>query len=311
MILTVTPNSTIDWTIILPYFKWNQTIRSKKAVWGMAGKPADASWILGELGIPNLAIGFAAGIAGEKMITMLQKKGVETDFVWVDGETRINVHLVNEDNGGQSTLVVDTLIISYEYKRQLWELYTTALEDAAAVIIGGSLPKDIGAEFYKEYIQEAMQRGIPVVFDSSDPYLKYGLVGKPTIIKPNRTELQSITEQPTESIEDIYQAAMDIFTHYGTMVIVTLGEKGALAVLGDRAYMVPIPKVEVCSIAGAGDAVLAGIAYALAEKKPLEDGLRLGFAAAGAVILTPGTADCRKADVERLLPTIELIPYHN
>jgi 6-phosphofructokinase 2 len=71
-----------------------------------------------------------------------------------------------------------------------------------------------------------------------------------------------------------------------------------------------MPQVEkVVSTAGAGDGVLAGIGYALAYRKPMEEGLKLGFAAAGAVIMTPGTADCQKQDVEKILPTIQLIPY--
>ncbi|MCZ7543052.1 MAG: PfkB family carbohydrate kinase [Anaerolineae bacterium] len=71
--------------------------------------------------------------------------------------------------------------------------------------------------------------------------------------------------------------------------------------------MPPVP-VEVVNPAGAGDAVLAGMAAALAQGKPFEEGLRLAFAAAAAVCLTPGTADCRREDVERLLPQVQLIP---
>jgi fructose-1-phosphate kinase PfkB-like protein len=55
--------------------------------------------------------------------------------------------------------------------------------------------------------------------------------------------------------------------------------------------------------------VLAGITYALAQRLPIEDGLRLGFACAAAVCLMPGTADCWREDVERLLPLVELRPY--
>jgi hypothetical protein len=43
--------------------------------------------------------------------------------------------------------------------------------------------------------------------------------------------------------------------------------------------------------------------------QPIEEGLRLGFAAATAVCLQLGTADCRRADVERFLPQIELISH--
>ena len=130
------------------------------------------------------------------------------------------------------------------------------------------------------------------------------------MIKPNRMELSTIAGKPVITVEDAYHAALKILKKYGTEVIVTLGADDALAVLKDRSYLIPMPQVDrVVSTAGAGDGVLAGIGYALAEHKPLEEGLKFGFAAAGAIIMTLGTADCRKADVEKILPTIQLMPY--
>jgi 6-phosphofructokinase 2 len=51
------------------------------------------------------------------------------------------------------------------------------------------------------------------------------------------------------------------------------------------------------------------MAAALYRGQSVEDGIRLGFAAAGAVVMTPGTADCHREDIERLVPEVELIPY--
>jgi fructose-1-phosphate kinase PfkB-like protein len=82
-----------------------------------------------------------------------------------------------------------------------------------------------------------------------------------------------------------------------------------LAVLPDRAYRIPPLKVDVVSAAGAGDAVLAGITASVFRHQPIEEGLRLGFAAATAVLMQPGTADCRRVDVEAFMPQIELIPH--
>ena len=310
MIVSVTPNSTIDWTIFLPYLHWNETIRSQKAVWGMGGKPADASWILGELGIPSLAMGFAAGMTGNKMLEMMHAKGVQTDFVWVEGETRLNVHLVDLESGGQSLLAVDTLIVLPEHVQQFFDKYKKVLDQAQAVVTGGSLPRSIDLSVLTDIVRLARERGIPVALDTSGPHILPGLEGKPNFYKPNRTELSTAVGRQVQTTEEVYAAAREVLEKYGTQVVVTMGELGALAVLKDRAYRIPAPKVEkVESIAGAGDGVLAGITWALAYQKPIEEGLRLGTAAAGAVVMQPATADCRKADVERLLPTIELIPY--
>ena len=96
-----------------------------------------------------------------------------------------------------------------------------------------------------------------------------------------------------------YSAGKHILETYGTSPIMTFGGEGALAVLPGRAYRIPPLKIDVVSAAGAGDAVLAGLAASIERGQPIEDGLCLGMAAAAAVCLMPGTAECRKEDAER------------
>jgi len=311
MILTVTPNSAIDWTVFLPHFRWEGPLRADKAVWGMAGKPSGTAWILGELGVDTTAMGFAAGTNGEKMIELLEGKNVETDFIWVSGETRLNVHVVERETGGQTLLAVDTLEITSAHIERFMKRFHKKISQAKALVTGSSLPACLDPDFFREIITAAKEKGIPVALDSSSPHLAHALPSGLDVIRSNRVELSGIAGQDIITIEDAYQAARAILDEYGTQVIVTLGVEGALAVLKENAYRIPAPEVEVIeSTAGAGDGILAGIAYALANRLPLEEGIRLGTAAAGAVIMTPATADCRKEDIERLLPSVELIPYH-
>lgn len=310
MIVTVTPNTCLDRMLFVPSFELNKTIRVSRTVMSMAGKPADASWILGELGIPTLAMGFAAGLFGKKMETMLRERGATTDFVWVEGDTRVNTLVVCEDGSGETTFSSSTLRVSAKHVDALLEQYREVLDNATCVIAGGSLPHSVAPTFYADLIREARSRAIPVVFDSSGEGLQAGLKAQPTVIKPNRAELEVLSGQLISSLETAYQAAQHIQEQYGVSLVVTLGKEGALAILPDHAYWIPPPAVKVVSAAGAGDGVLAGLATAFSQGKPFEEGLRLGFAAAGAVCLTPGTADCSRADVERLLPTIELVPYN-
>jgi 1-phosphofructokinase len=109
MIVTVTANTTIDYTLFVSQFEMNRTMRAVNQVYGMGGKPTDASWILGENGIPSLALGFTAGSTGERVKTMLQARGVITDFIEVGGETRINVVIISENDGGHATVTTSTL----------------------------------------------------------------------------------------------------------------------------------------------------------------------------------------------------------
>ena len=57
MIVSLTPNTTLDLTVFIPKLIPNTTIRATETYHSMGGKPADASWILGRMGVPSLALG--------------------------------------------------------------------------------------------------------------------------------------------------------------------------------------------------------------------------------------------------------------
>ncbi len=309
MIVTLTPNTTLDQTVLIPAFQLNKTIRATHSLYGMGGKPTDASWILAELGIPSRALGFAAGVIGQKVEMMLHARNITTDFVQVDGESRVNMVIVCEDGSGQSTITTSSLEVKPEHIEALLAQFEAALNEASCVVLGGSLPMGVEAGFYADAIGRARSRDIPVIFDAGEPNLSAGLLARPSFIKPNQDELSGLVGSPVTDIVSAYAAGKYILDTYGTSAIMTFGSEGALAVLPGRAYRIPPLNINVVSAAGAGDAVLAGLAASIERGQPIEDGLRLGIAAASAVCLMPGTADCRLEDVEAFLPQIELIPY--
>ncbi len=311
MIVTVTPNTGVDLTLRVPEFELNQTIRASQSALGMGGKATDVSWILGRLGVPNLAIGFAAGYTGRQMVKMLEERGSSTRFVWTGGETRRNTIIIAQDGRGQSTFTTSTLEVSPRHLSKFTRVFQTALQQATCLVLGGSLPRGVPVSFFKNLIEIAHAQSIPVLFDASGPGLLAGLEGQPDLIKPNRVELEEITGASIHSREEAYQAARSVQQKFGVVVIATLGREGAFAILPDRSYWIPGLNTEVVSSAGAGDGVLAGLAVAYSQRRPLEEGLRLGFALANAVLLTLPTADYDPQDLERIYPLIELLPYQS
>jgi 1-phosphofructokinase family hexose kinase len=308
MILTVTLNTGLDHTLFLDQLRLGYTQKVRASTISMAGKPADASWVLSTLGIPNLATGFAAGELGKKMEAMLRQRGAQTDFLWVAGETRLNTVLVVDGDSYQTTLTTETLQITPADIAAFYEKQAALLQRSDAMIIGGSAPSMVGPEVYRDLVAAAAERGVPVVLDASGPYLEYGLQGCPTVIKPNQQELEAFLGRPLPRPEEVLGAARELRERHNVAVIATMGKDGAFAVLPGREYFIPTLDVPVISAAGAGDATVAGLAAALANRQPLEEGVRLGLAAAAAVLMQPGTADCRKEDVERLYQEIKLIP---
>jgi len=309
MIVTVTANTTADHTVLVRSFQKNTTMRAVDSTWSTGGKPTDASLVLGEIGIPSLALGIAAGDMGRRVEKFLKARGVTPDFVQAEGETRAIMVIIDESDHSHSTITTSAMQVNEEHVAALIKRYAEALNEATVVVLGGTLPAGMKPSFYTDTIRMARERNIPVVFDAVEPNLSAGLISRPTFIKPNRDELSAYAGRPLHSLEELYTVGRAIVDKFGTMPIITMGGEGGLAVLTDRAYRIPPLKIKALSPGGAGDAVLAGLTAALYRKQPIEEGLRLGFAAAAAVTLTLGTADCHRADVERLLPQVELIPY--
>lgn len=309
MILTVTPNTCIDHVLFVPHFGMNMTIRATQSLESIAGKPTDVSWIMGELGLPTLALGFRAGPTGQLIESMLHEKGVTTDFTLASGDSRRNIVIIAEDESGQSTITSSSLRVSTDDIAALVARYEKALSDATVVVMGGTLPEGAPPALYTDLIKMARDAGLPVIFDASEPYLTAGLAAGPTFVKPNRDELTRHLGREITSTALTYEAGLQLRDQYGTQPIISLGDEGGLAVLADRAFHIPSLPVRVVNTAGAGDAILAGLAASIHLGQSIEDGLRLGFGAAAAVVTMPGTAECRKDEVEHFASRVELIPY--
>lgn len=303
MIVTLTPNTALDLNVYIPGFKPGM-VRASRSGYSMGGKAADAAYILGRLGIPSRALGFAAGMTGQRMEAMLRARGVLTDFTWVEGETRLNPMITCEDGSGETTIGVDTLRVRPEHLADLESRLGSALSGASCLALGGSLPGDVPPEYYARWIELARDHQIPTLFDASGAGLRAGMQARPMLVKPNRQELADLVGADPQTIEETRQVARQVQSQYGSWVVVTLGEQGILAVIGEQSYWAPALPVQVVSTAGAGDGLLAGLCMAFENRQAIVEGLRWGTAIAGAVVSQPWTADCQPEVVARWLPEV-------
>lgn len=307
MILTVTPNTGLDRVIFLRDFQWGETIRAEESAWGMGGKATDASFVLGELGEPNLATGFAAGETGERMTQMLRAHpATQCDFVQVGGETRTNYILVDRARRAQSTITVAGLEVNERQVAELEDKVARLLPGATCIVVGGSLPQGVPPNLHAELIARARVAGVPAILDASGEALRQGVTAMPTIIKPNQNELEYLAGHPLQSDQEIIAAARELLKQGIQLVVATVGARGLWAITQDETLFAPPLPIQAINTAGAGDALVAGLAMGIARGWPWREGLRWGIAAAAAVCLTPGTAVCRRVDVEHLLAQVRV-----
>jgi sugar/nucleoside kinase (ribokinase family) len=79
---------------------------------------------------------------------------------------------------------------------------------------------------------------------------------------------------------DMETALRTLHDRYGNIVVVTMGEHGAMAFDGERLHREPAFPVHAIDTTGAGDVFRGGFIYALVHKLPIDRALRTANAAA-------------------------------
>jgi sulfofructose kinase len=81
-------------------------------------------------------------------------------------------------------------------------------------------------------------------------------------------------------IDDMERALRKLRTRYAHVLCVTLGDRGAMALEGDRFHHEPAFRVRAVDTTGAGDVFRGGFIYALLQGQPMAQALRTANAAA-------------------------------
>ncbi|MCS6773127.1 MAG: 1-phosphofructokinase family hexose kinase [Thermoflexales bacterium] len=302
----MTPNTAVDRVLGVTRLIPDRTLRAQLLAVGPAGKGVCASMVAAELGYATTATGFAAGALGQWLVEDLKRRGITPAFVEVEGETRTNIVIIGSDDGTHTTLTSNTLQVHPAQAAQLVAQFGALVVQARCVVLGGSLPPGAPEDLYPVLIQRARQVGVPVILDASGEALRQGLSARPDWVKPNREELEQLVGRTVDSLEAALEAARAVQAQFGCSVLASLGAEGALVVSGEAVWRAHALAAPIVNPAGAGDALVAGLAIGLSERRPLPDGVRLGIAAATATLSRPGTAELSRRDVERWLGAVRL-----
>jgi 1-phosphofructokinase family hexose kinase len=318
MILTITPNPTLDRAIFVRGFQLGGIVRAEREVLTPSGKGVDVSLVLHALGHPTLATGLQAGIHGRIARELLDARGVLHQFVEAEGETRHALVLIDLARGAQSTISAATLRADQRHLAALLGIMRERLPAAHYAVLAGSLPPGWPADAYRPLIRACRAAGVACLLDTSGAALSAALLGDadpnsgtmPDIVKVNLIEFLSLCEAgqqlrdarlQAESIGPLAQAAAQLRARLGLeALIVTLGGRGAVVVSREQTWHATPPPVSVLNDAGAGDALAAGVVWTRAHGGGWAEALRLGTACAAAVVTTPGTAECDAQLVDRL-----------
>ncbi|MGB9800342.1 MAG: hypothetical protein ACPLUL_09645 [Thermanaerothrix sp.] len=117
MYLTVTPNSALDRVYFIDAFIPGTRMVATKSVESVGGKGLDASVALRGLNLETLALGFVAGNNGHALVNLLDNYGIHHDLIWVEGETRLAMVIVEQSHHRHSHIMSGGILFQHPPKK--------------------------------------------------------------------------------------------------------------------------------------------------------------------------------------------------
>jgi 1-phosphofructokinase len=284
MILTVTPNPSIDRTFTVPTFDRGSVIRAGTTWSEPSGKGVNVSLALRAHGHPTRAVLPVGGNDGRQLVDMLRVIGVDQVAVPIADETRSNISLVEHDGTVTKINAPGPVLAKAEFDA-LVDAVVDSLPGTTWLVGCGSLPRGTPLDLYARLVAITQDTGTLTAIDSSGAAFAAVLAAGPDLVKPNAYELAEATGLPVTTIGEAIDAAHLLQKRGARTVLASLGSHGALLVDHDVIHgeaLVERPS----SAVGAGDALLAGF---LAGGGRGPNALAVALEWAGAAVERPGT----------------------
>ncbi|WP_232686689.1 1-phosphofructokinase [Halobacterium zhouii] len=302
MILTLTLNPAVDHTARVDEALTPDAIhRADDAQFDPGGKGINVSEYLLELGTETVATGPVGGFTGEFLRSNLAELGVPTDFVDVDGRTRLNTTVLAD--GEEYKLNHRGPTLSEDAVDDLLDTMTEWAPDV--VVVAGSLPPGVSPSD----VDHLAAAGDWETFVDVDGETMQALDASYAGCKPNRQELAAATGRAVDDLEGCLAAARDLQSRGFERVVASLGGDGAVMVTPTATYYAPALDVDVVDTVSAGDSLFAGVLSALVAGESDRVALETGVAVAARAVSVPGTVVPTLGGIERDVERVSVSEY--
>jgi 1-phosphofructokinase len=262
------------------------------------------------LGIDSICTGFNYAENGGFIEQYLNAHSIPHDFVYAEGAVRTNIKICEQDTGVMTEVNQPGHYVPPEAEEALVNkvLFLTGCPckplrqpTNAFLVISGSRPQGVGTDIYRRIGKGSGGR---IILDADGEALRTCLDNPPFLIKPNLFELESAFDVQLPTRKSIIEFCKKLIAGGIGMVCVSMGGDGALLITERGAYFAEALPLKIQGLAGAGDAMVAGLAYGLTLNAPPEEMLRMAAASASASVIREGTQMGTRAGYEEMLGRI-------
>lgn len=300
MIYTLTLNPSVDYIVELDNFKIGDLNRTKRETKFPGGKGINVARVLKEMGVTSKALGFNGGFTGKYIDDYLQHEGIETDFVKVDEDSRINIKL---KMGSETEINANGPKITRQHFHQLkWKIENLTQGDL--LVLAGSIPQVLPETTYEELVKICRENHVDFVVDAEGDLLKKVLEYEPFLIKPNHHELGELFSTELSTCREVVPFGKKLLEMGPKNVIVSLAGDGAVFINKEVVLFADVPKGKVKNSVGAGDSMVAAFLAKYGQTKDVKEAFQYSVAAGSATAFSLGL--CTKEIIEELLPQVHI-----
>ncbi len=308
-IVTLTLNPALDKSTTVAQFVPEHKLRCAPLRIDAGGGGINVSKAIHRLQGMSTAVFPAGGINGRLLTELLHKTGIPTIVEEVDCNTRENFSVTETSTNLQYRFTMPGEALSVEHADACLEAIRRL--KPAIIVASGSLPDGIPETYYANVAVFAKEIGAHLILDTSGPALQAAANAGVYLLKPNLAELSTLVGVEKLEMKEVDDAALQIIQQGKCeVVVVSLGPQGALLVTAEGFEHIPAPMVKKQTTVGAGDSMVAGMAWSLSRGKTLREMTQTGVACGSAATMNAGTELFYTEDVKRLLVWIEKYSEH-
>ena len=304
-IVTITFSPCIDKSTSVPSLVPEKKLKCAVPKLEPGGGGINVARAIKKLDGETLAIFPSGGYTGKFFNHLLEKENIPSIIIETANETRENIIILDESANQQYRFgMPGTALSENEWKQCLRAV--EEIKEAEFIVASGSLPPGVPLDIYAQLAVIVKKKKARFIVDTSGEALMHAAAEGVYLLKPNLGELSSMagkTELQQEEVKTIAQGIIE--KGHCEVMVVSMGAAGAVLVTREMAEWITPPPVIRKSTVGAGDSMVAGIVFYLAQGKTLYEAAKYGVACGTAATMNPGTELCHKTDADILYPLIK------
>lgn len=301
MIVTITMNPALDKTTVVEKLLPEKKLRCSEITIDAGGGGINVSKAIKKLGGESTAVFPCGGTNGKLLQQLLSAEGISHKTIPILADTRESFTVTELSGNAQYRFVTPGGLFTDKDLQNCITAITSISPMPQIIVISGSLPPGAPDNFLATLVLIIKKMGAKCIIDTSGKALQMAVREGVYLLKPNLTELCSLVGKSFLQLNEVEDAAHEVIQRgHCEVVVVSMGPAGALLITKTEQERIIAPTVKKLTTVGAGDSMVAGIAWMMEKGATLSEAVRFGVACGTAVTMNQDTGLFNRNDVFKL-----------